>query len=130
MNTPSVDIKDMLQDDSSLNLTYKDNLFIGLAPADVDNCVTVIDTPGAGPNTGMNYGDYYYTSVQIQVRDNDYLNAMNLAHDIMVSLHLRADETWSSTYYTLIQCVNDPTNLGPDGNDRSIAVLNFDIQRR
>ncbi len=130
MNTPSVDIKDMLEAESSLGLVYKDNLFVGVVPADKDSCTTIIDQPGSGPHLGVNYSDYYYDAVQVQVRDNDYLKAMELAQDIMASLHGRANETWSSTLYTLVRAANGPANLGQDENFRTIVVLNFDIQRR
>jgi hypothetical protein len=132
MNAASVDIKDMLEAESSLELTYTTNLFIGVAPFDTDNCVTVVDTPSGPPHLALSqdYSQYYYDNIQVTVRNRDYLEAMDLARDIMVSLHARAHEVWSSTYYSVIFCTNGPANMGQDENDRSQVVVNFQIQRR
>lgn len=132
MKPSSKHIKDMLEDDSSLGLTFKDNLFIGIEPATPDNCVTIIDTPGGAVHLALQkkYSDYYYPSVQIRIRHNDYIIGWELAEDIVISLHARAGETWDSMYYTLVRCVNGPSKMDHDKNERYIFITNFEIQRR
>ena len=135
MNPTSDDIKTLLEDDSSLGLTFKDNLFVGRQPDGTnakDNCVTVADTPAASPHLGTTtkVSQYYYPSVQIVVRNNDYINAMNLAQNIMESLHGRGNEVVNSTYYALIRCSSGPTPLEWDENERVNVVVNFELQRR
>lgn len=134
MNVPSVDIVDMIEAESSLELAYKTNLFIGLEPSAKgasDNCVTVFDTPGFAPQLTL-AGDenYYYPAVQIRVRNNDYITGWNLTNDIMVLLHGRAHETWNGTYYSVIKAAGGPAFMDWDANDRARFVVNFDIQRR
>lgn len=127
-------IKDLLSEDSSLALTFKNNLFVGRQPSKPDFCVTVADTPGASPYLGNTkaISQYYYPTVQISVRDNNYRNAWSTAHDIMVSLHGRGNDgtVKDSTYYSLIRCSSGPTVLGYDENERVNVVVNFEIQRR
>ena len=45
MNSVSEDVKDMLEAESDLDLTFATNLFIGKEEKDPDNCVTIFDTP-------------------------------------------------------------------------------------
>ncbi|MFP4046755.1 MAG: minor capsid protein [Bacteroidales bacterium] len=132
MNPVSEDIKDMLVDDSSLGLTFKEELFIGREPDKEGNFVTIIDTPGGPPHLSMNkeYSDYYYPTIQVRIRNRSYREGMELAQDIMASLHGRAHEEWNSTYYSLIRCSSGPAPLDWDSHDRVIIVLNFEIQRR
>ena len=49
MNSPSVDIRQMLEADSSLGLVYATDLFIGKEPAKPRDCVTIYDTVGYPP---------------------------------------------------------------------------------
>lgn len=132
MNATSQDIKDMLEAESSLSLTYGIDLFIGEMPVDVDNCVVVFDAPSSQPHTTYRKEEsvYYYENVQITVRNRNYLTAIQTAQDIRTLFHARAHETWSSTYYSAIFCTSGPANLGPDENQRSLIVLNFQVQRR
>lgn len=132
MNAASVDIAAMLVADGSLDLTVGDNLYVGREPDSPDNCVTVFDTPGGPPQLvlGTDGNDYYSPTVQVRVRNNDYRIGYNLAHDIMVSLHARGQETWNSTLYSVIKAMSDPAQLDWDQNDRARFVVNFELQRR
>ena len=132
MNASSTDIKDMLEAVSALGLPFSTNLFIGKEPAKPDNTVTIFDTPGFSPQATLGIGDddYYSPSVQIRVRNRDYLTGWALIHDIMVSLHGRAQETWNGTLYTVILCSSGPAMLDWDANDRVRFIINFNIQRR
>jgi hypothetical protein len=132
MNAASVDIAAMLVAESSLGLTLGDNLFVGREPSTPDNCVTIFDTPGGRPLTFIEPGgdDYYFPTVQIRVRNNDYRTGYDLAHDIMVSIHGRAQQTWGGTFYSVVLAMADPALLDWDENGRVRFVVNFDIQRR
>lgn len=131
MSAPSVDIKDMLEAESSLGLTFATNLFIGKEPSQPDNCVTIYDTPGGPPDLGLDKDDkYQYPSVQIRVRNNGYTTGWDLADDIKDVLHGRAHETWNGTYYTVISCTSDPALLDWDENGRARFIVNFEAQRR
>lgn len=131
MNSVATDVKDMLVAES-LGLVFATNLFIGTEPTEPDNCVTVFDTPGAAPQMTLEGGNdnYYYPAIQIRVRNNDYLNAWSLMNDIRDALHGRANETWNSTFYTVISCSADPSMLDRDDGNRIRLIINFNLQRR
>ena len=129
MNASSVDIKDMLEDESSLGLTFATNLFIGREPAQPDTCVTIFDT-FEKPLLTLNDQGYYDGSVQVRVRGKDYITGWDLAHDIMVALHGKAGETWNATLYTVIYCSSGPALTDWDENNRPRFSINFNLQRR
>jgi hypothetical protein len=131
MNVPALDIKDILEAESSLALTFATDLFVGKEPPNPNNSVTIFDTPGRRPMLGISTGnDYFFPSVQVRVRNEDYTTGWNLINDIKEKLHGRANETWNGAYYALIECVIEPSLLGWDDNDRVWFVTTFDLQRR
>ncbi len=131
MNPSSEDIKDMLDGESSLGLTFGTNLFIGMEPVRPNNTVTIYDTAGFGPQLTMDRTEKYeYSSIQIRVRNISYTVGWNLINDIKDALHGRAHETWNATYYSVIHCSSDIAFLDWDNNQRARFVVNFEIQRR
>ena len=132
MNASSEDIKDMLKAESSLGLTYGTDLFIMREPPKPDNCVTIFDTAGGPAQLTLDEDndDYYYPSIQIRVRNRASITGWDLIHDIMISLHGRAQETWNGTLYTLIACSSGPALLDWDDNNRARFIINFNLQRR
>jgi len=131
MNSSSVDIKEMLVEDTSLGLTFATNLFIGREPIKPNDCVTIFDTPGFAPLLTLDGGGYYYPSIQIRIRNTDYRTGWSLAFAIMVLLHGRANEISSDgTLYTGIYCSSGPALLDWDENNRARFIVNFNIQRR
>ena len=132
MNATSEDIKDMLEAESSLGLVFPTNLFIGREPTKPDDCVTIFDTPGGPPMIALSKADsdYYYPSVQIRVRNNDYTVGWDLINAIKVLLHGSGPEVWNGTTYTAIMCAQEPFPLGWDEHSRVWFVANFNIQRR
>lgn len=131
MNMPSEDLKDMIEADSTLGLTFALDLFIGKEPATPDNCVTIFDVGGYPPALTLDgSGNYYYPSIQIQVRNRSYTEGLELIQDIIRSLHGRHGETWNGTLYTAIVCQNDPGVLDWDESNRVRFVSTFNLQRR
>ena len=131
MNAQSVDIKDMLEAESSLGLTFATDLFIGKEPETPDDTVTIIDTMGFPDDLTFDADERYERpSIQIRVRSNNYLTGANLAKDIKDSLHGRGNETWNGTLYTVILCVGGPALMDWDNSDRARFVVNFNLQRR
>lgn len=130
MNVPSEDIKDMLEAESSLGLTFATNLFIGKEPPTPDDCVTIFDTFGSPPQLTLDNQKYENPSIQIRVRSVDYKTGWNLIADIVDVLHGQAQETWNTTLYSVIYATNSPALLDWDDNDRCRFIVNFNIQRR
>lgn len=132
MNAASIDVKDMLDGDSSLGLTYKTDLFIAREPDSPDNVVTVYDTPSFPPEyTLAGQSEVYYrSSVQVRIRHNKYTTGMTLARNILDLLHARAFEVWNGTVYTVIEAAGEPAPLATDTSNRHIIIINFNLQRR
>ena len=133
MNPTSIDINDMLVNESSLGLTFGTNLFIGKEPATPETCATIFDTPGRPPLLtleGKETTQYYYPSIQIRVRSNSYITGWNLIHDIKVYLHGIAGEAWNGTHYDVVKCIGEPSFLDWDRNDRVRFVSTYQIQRK
>ena len=130
MNTASEDIKDLLEAESSLGLTFSVNLFIGREPAMPNNTVTLFDSSGGGSMLTYTTNErYYYPDLQIRVRNVSYLTGMALAQDISDFLHCRK-EIINNTVYTLIRAIDSPFPLDWDENNRARIVVNFSLQRR
>jgi len=120
----------MLEDPSSLGLTFGTNLFIGSEPASPDATVTIFDTPSFPPLQVLDaVPSYFRSSCQIRVRDIDYPTGMALARSIMESLHTRAGETWNGTKYMDILATGEPQFLDIDKNKRPRFIINFNCQR-
>lgn len=130
MLSTSEDIKDMLESESSLGLTFQTDLFVGREPSKPDNCVTIFDTPGYPPMLTLgNDSQYYYPSVQIRVRNRDYQDGYALISSIVALLHGKHHEVWNNTHYSVIACVSEPFLLDWQEHNARF-VCNFNIQRR
>lgn len=130
MNAPSEDIKDMLEAKSSLGLVFAENLFIANEPAKPNNCVTIYDTIGGAPDLTLDQLSVYNPSVQVRVRNIDYLTGWILIQSISNTLHARAQEVWNGTLYSLISIASGPAMLRWDENERVLFIVNLEIMRR
>lgn len=126
MNAPAKDIKDFIvSEDSSL----EDIIYLGRMPAKPDNCITIFDTFGNIDLVLNREEKYERPGIQIQVRNREYQAGFAVAETLKDMLHGRA-ETINETSYTLIRCMNSPSSLGWDDNNRHIFALNFILHRR
>jgi len=131
MNAPAVDISDMLEYESNLDLIFKEDLFVGYEPSTPDNCVTIFDTSGYPPEvTFEGNPNFYKPSIQIRVRNKSYLDGYELISGIVRALHGRGPELWNGTTYCSIICTSDPALLDWDANGRARFIANFNITRR
>ena len=138
MNPASIDIKDLLEQESSsssslnLDLEFGTNLFISHEPDSPQNCVTVYDAPGGFIDSTLQAGnqDYFYADVQVRVRNTNYLTGMALACNIQKVLHGLNNFMHGTTYYAFIRCTTPPFMLEWDTLNRAIIIINFQIQRR
>jgi len=131
MNPSSEDIAGMIEAESDLGLIFQTDLFIGREPSTPDNCVTIFDTPGRGPQLTFTKGeDYFYPSIQIRVRDRVYLDGWGVINDIKTLLHGKGQEWINGTYYSLIMCSMEPALLDWDESHRARFVATFEVQRR
>ncbi len=129
MNATTIDIKDFLEEDSSLGLVFGENLFIGIEPAEPTECVTLFDTYGVNQLT-LDAQTYEYPAIQIRVRSTRYDSAMSLAVQINDYLHGKHQETINGTYYGLIENAGGPALLDYDVKNRVRVIINYKLQRR
>lgn len=132
MNSPAYDIADYLSEISSLALTKGTDVFVGTEPTSPDDCVTVYDTNTGAPGltTDPDETRVEYPSIQVRVRNNAYDSCWSLADEIKNTLHGLNKLIQNETTYLGMWCASGPFNMGKDGNNRTIFVVNFDIVRQ
>ena len=131
MNLPAIDVKDMLEAESILGLTFATDLFVGFEPDSPDDVVTVFDTTGFSPEQDFDGGvAYFYPSVQVRVRNRSYTEAGRIMNLIKGILHGKQQETWNGTLYTTIYCTGEPALLVWDSSKRAVWVCTFNLQRK
>lgn len=131
MNPASEDIKDMLEAKSSFGLTFAVNLFIGKEPPSPDAVVTLFDIGGGAPMLTFDRNDKLYNpTLNIRIRNNNYLTGWGLANDIKEYLHGKSHEDWNSTRYELIRCIVEPSLMDWDEQNRVRFTVNFEMFRR
>lgn len=132
MNSVSKDIVQMLNDESSVNLTENVDLFYSRTPIKPQNCVTVYDN--SGPSPMLQYvkarSNYYYHSIEIRVRNTNYNDGWVVIQEVLLYLHGLSQIVIGDTYYALINAINPPHQLHYDENDRPVLNINFEVQRR
>jgi hypothetical protein len=130
MNAASVDIKDILASYNSLGLTFKTNLFVAHEPATPDDCVTVYDSSSSMARALDKDNKVYHSSIQIRVRDYNYLEGWEAMNDIREYLDAKVGTKQGGTTYVSIRATSDPQFLMRDENGRFVFFINFEIIRR
>ena len=119
------DIAEELEDDGVG--TVGTNIFCGKMPDAPDICIAVSQY-GGQPIDEVSE-DMEYPGLQIIVRGakDGYAAAMTMAEAVRQSIHGITDTTLTSTYYYRISANHSPAQLGFDGNDRPLFVINFSV---
>jgi len=128
VNPPSEDIKDLIDADSDLGLTFGTDLFVSEMPETPDACVCVYDTGGFPPDPNHTYD---HPSVQVRVRGakGKYRDAYVRANDIKKLLHQTTNETADGSRYLGIFAGSDVLFVGYDDNHRPLLTVNFNCER-
>lgn len=135
MNAPSEDIKDLLNDDSDLGLTFGTDLFVSDMPDTPDACVCIYDSGGYDPDVHI---QYERPTVQVRIRGGRGPGAYQAAHeqaqeirDFLIGLWAggAAAMTVNGARYVGIWCVGDVNALGYDENHRPEMTVNFRLHR-
>lgn len=131
MGSPSVDIKDILCDNSSF--AFNDNVFVGMVPQDKpettqDAVLGIRDTGGSQPE---GISDIEYPTVQIICRalPFKYTEGYNLIKSAEDILHGQGGVTKNSSYYLGIWSAGAILFIGYDEKNRPEFSLNFRMQR-
>jgi hypothetical protein len=132
VNAASVDIKDVLDTESSVGLTYETDLYVSEIPeTGPDRCVGVYDTGGFDAQLATEVSSMRRPSVQVLVRGprGDYENAADLAQAIHDLLDGDTERVVNGTTYTLIRAVAEPAFIYWDDSQRPVLTVNFNIHR-
>lgn len=130
MKPLSVDLKDMLIEESSLALVFGTNLHIGREPDGPNMAVTIFDTSGAPVVSTLDRVHKESPTAQIRVRSTDYETGWEKIEAIKEALIGRANETRGATLYLLITIMSGPAFLRWDDKNRACFILNIQTQRR
>jgi hypothetical protein len=133
VNPASKDICTLLEAESEFGLAFGANLFAGKEPALPHNCVTIFDISGYAPLMtleGKGGIQYYQPSVQVRVRDNNYLNGWGLIHAVQDFLHGINGKIEGGSEYMLIRAVDEPMLLDWDENHRARFITTFSVYRK
>lgn len=139
MNPASKDICTILEeygidsssDSGDLGLVFAENLFVGREPPAPDNCVIVFDIPGDAEMLTLDgQKGYYFPSVQVRVRNRNYMDGWKLIQDICNVLHGLHNVVVDGTAYDLIRAVDSPFLFDWDQNHRARFVADFNIYRK
>lgn len=131
MNAPCLDIKDILEGESTLGLTFATNLFVSREPEKPNVCVTIFDTPGYSPDLSLDASERYERpGIQIRARGFKYDEVYATMQNIKDLLHGRAHVSLNGSYYSLIRASSDIMLLDWDDNERCRLILKFNMQRR
>ena len=132
MNYTASDIVELLNDDVTVDLTEGVDLFLSRMSKTPQTCVTIYDN--AGPSPMLQYvksrSNYFYENISIRTRSTSYVLAMGQMQTLLTYLHGRSQDVINDTYYALIKAINTPHLLHYDENDRTVIIMNFEVQRR
>lgn len=96
-------------------------------PVEPQNCVTVYDTGGTGPDTDEL--NLYRPTVQIRVRAVDFQEGYNKQAAIMAVLHSILQTSLGLMNYLSCVAETDITHIGPSENNHYLFTANYQIIR-
>lgn len=130
MNPPSVDVKDLLNGDSSLGLTFGVDLFVSEIPETTGLAVGLFDYGGMSPE--VNY-TYERPNVQVVIRGakspGAYVEAHKKAQAVRDFLIAQRQPILNGARYIGIWALSDVSFIGYDENHRPQVTVNFRLHR-
>lgn len=132
MNSPAVDIAELLSNSTGMGLVIGADLFVNKMPSSPDKLIAINDSGGYNPLLTLNILEVcYYPTVQIMVRGNkqNYLETYSLCDQVKSFLHGKSQIWIGTTRYVLITSESDIISLGYDDNNRPLLSCNFLIDR-
>ncbi len=130
MNSPIVDIKDLIEAESSPIFTYATDLFLASQPEEPDTCVTLSDTGGFAPDVSFSSSEgIRKPTIQALSRADTYVLAYSNLELIFNYLQALHNQTINGTRYISIFATSDALPLGRDKRDRILLSQNYRIDR-
>ena len=119
--------------DTNSALTLGVDLFLGLMPENVSNCVSVYENGGRSPDFTMgsnNLPIIENPEFQIIVRNSSYQTGRSLADSTYRVMTQIANLTINSVEYLRVVAISSPALMERDSNKRVLFTTNFYVTRK
>ena len=127
MNSPAVDIANILASSAFSYGVVGTDLFVSREPLEPVNCTTIYDTGGYEPESA----DVVYDrpTIMARVRNSSYASGYAKAQAIKTALHKANQITEGGTRYIALWAQSDILFIGYDDSNRALFTINFRIHR-
>lgn len=110
--------------------TVSSDIFTGRLPDTPDDCLAVIERPGAPPLMTLTGGSLAELKIDrpmimIRIRSADYSSGRTLAHLAFKALHGLTEVTLGGSLIHLMEALQSPAHLGIDEKQRDEWSQNF-----
>jgi len=119
-------------DTNSALVTLGTNLFYGLMPETVANCVTLYESGGAPPlftQGTVNLPVMERPQLQMLVRNAVYATGRSTAEELYRILTAITNQTVNGNHYLRVEAISVPSLIERDANKRAVFSCNFDVLR-
>lgn len=107
--------------------TLGTDLFYSYMPADVGNCVVVMDTGGTEPDR---YLPTKEPTFQIYIQNSSYDNGKTKQDAVRALLHQQKNVTIGSIYFYFIMAISEGGHLGRSADGQDEFSMNFQARTR
>lgn len=118
----------VIADIKTLLTSLETNIYLGDRPPIPDNLICLYEAGGFPPINVFDNTYFEQPTFQVLVRDTSYSNGVSRCEAIKEVLHMTANTTINSRFYTSINLEGDINALGRDDHDRAEFTLNFVAQ--
>ena len=101
------------------------SIAVSTEPDAPDECITVYDTGGAGPDT--HEMDLLRPTIQVRVRARTYAAGYARMRAIQIALIAILSETLDTYKFIMVQPISDILAIGRDENDRFHLTSNYQL---
>jgi len=123
-NPCSIDVKDVIESETSF--VFGTDMFIGLMPDSVNDCIAIYDTVAFQQDARNSYD---IDSIQVRSRAHDYNTAYTYLMTVRRKIEGIAEFTRNGTVYKGIWASSNVAFLKYDDQKRALFSINFNLIR-
>ena len=127
MNSPAVDIANILAASPFSYGIVGTDLFVSREPLAPVNCTTVYDTGGFEPESASEV--YDRPTIMVRIRNSSYTAGYAKVQAIKTTLHKLHETISGGTRYVAIWAQSDILFIGYDDSNNALFTINFRIHR-
>ena len=127
MNSPAVDIANILESSAFNYGVVGTDLFVSREPLTPVNCTTIYDTGGFAPESADEI--YDRPTIMARIRNSSYSGGYAKVQAIKTALHNAHQITEGGTRYIAIWAQSDILFIGYDDSNHALFTINFRIHR-